>query len=111
MSRFDSIQPASQIGRWPHRLAVCCVFPLILVGAAVPGYGTGMFVPDWPTTYGSWFYPLRLWVKVWDLYTVVETGRWQIALTTLRVGAGSLCLALAVSTALWSHRLLRDSPP
>jgi cytochrome c oxidase assembly protein subunit 15 len=63
----------------------------------------------WVTHYGwpEWF--IRCFGDV--PYTVVETGRWQIALTTLHVGAGSLCLALAVSTALWSHRLLRDLPP
>ena len=63
----------------------------------------------WITHYGwpEWF--TRCFGDV--RYTVVETGRWQIALTTLHVGAGSLCLALAVSTTLWSHRLLRDLPP
>ncbi len=63
----------------------------------------------WVTHYGwpAWFTRC-----VGDVpYTVVEIGGWQIALTTLHVGAGSLCLALAISTALWSHRLLRDLPP
>ena len=55
------------------------------------GYGAGMSVPDWPTTYGYWFYPLHLWIRVWDLFlehghrmlaqlvgivTIVPGGRW-----------------------------------
>jgi cytochrome c oxidase assembly protein subunit 15 len=53
---------------WPHRwawLLACGVFPLIWMGGLVTTYEAGMSVPDWPTTYGSWFYPLQKWL--WQL--------------------------------------------
>jgi len=50
---------------WPHRWAwvlACGVFPLIWMGGLVTTYEAGMSVPDWPTTYHSWFYPLQKWL-------------------------------------------------
>jgi cytochrome c oxidase assembly protein subunit 15 len=50
---------------WPHRWAwvlACGVFPLIWMGGLVTTYGAGMSVPDWPTTYRSWFYPPHKWL-------------------------------------------------
>ena len=52
-------------GPWPHRLAwllVCAMFSLIWLGTSVTTYGVGMAVPDWPTTYGYWFYPVQEWL-------------------------------------------------
>ena len=52
---------------WPHRLAWIVaggVIPLIFWGGMVTTYKAGMAVPDWPTTKGSWFYPLQKWI--WD---------------------------------------------
>ena len=48
---------------WPHRLAVlttAATFLLILAGGVVTNTGTGMAVPDWPTTFGynMFLYPL-----------------------------------------------------
>jgi heme a synthase len=65
-SGIDTIRP------WPHRLAwmlACGVFPLIWMGGLVTTYEAGMSVPDWPTTYGSWFYPIQQWLwKFNDLF-------------------------------------------
>jgi len=40
---------------WPHRIALVtttATFFLILAGGVVTNTGTGMAVPDWPTTFG-----------------------------------------------------------
>ena len=62
----------------------------------------------WATHYGwpAWFTALFGTIR----YTVVETGPWQVALTTLHVGVGSLSLAIASSITLWSYRLWRELP-
>jgi cytochrome c oxidase assembly protein subunit 15 len=62
----------------------------------------------WVTHYGwpAWFSGTFGTVR----YTVVETGWWQVLLTTLHVGVGALLLALATTLALWSHRLWREVP-
>ncbi len=104
MSDFHVAKPDRPDNRWPHRLAwllVSATFPLLLVGAAVTGYGAGMSVPDWPTTRGSWFYPLHLWIQVWDLF--LEHGHRMLAQLV-----GVITLALAVL--LWkldSRRAVR----
>jgi protoheme IX farnesyltransferase len=80
---------------WPHRLAwalALCVFPLIWMGGTVTTYDAGMAVPDWPTTYSYWFYPVKLWLAVWDVF--LEHGHRLLAQL-----AGLLAIALA--TALW----------
>ena len=80
---------------WPHRLAwalLLCVFPLIWMGGTVTTYDAGMAVPDWPTTYSYWFYPVKLWLAVWDVF--LEHGHRLLAQL-----AGLLAIALAV--ALW----------
>ena len=51
---------------WPHRLALvttAATFLLILAGGVVTNTGTGMAVPDWPTTFGHnmFLYP---WSKM-----------------------------------------------
>ena len=62
----------------------------------------------WATHYGwpAWFTALFGTIR----YTVVETGPWQVAMTTLHVGVGSLSLAIASSITLWSYRLWRELP-
>jgi cytochrome c oxidase assembly protein subunit 15 len=80
---------------WPHRLAwllACATFPLILVGSVVTNYGAGMAVEDWPTTFGYWFYPLKAWLAVWDLF--LEHGHRMLAQVV-----GLLTIILAV--VLW----------
>jgi cytochrome c oxidase assembly protein subunit 15 len=51
---------------WPHRLAVLTAFatlPLLFVGGLVTSTGSGLAVPDWPTTFGysMFLYP---WSKM-----------------------------------------------
>jgi len=80
---------------WPHRLAwmlALTIFPLIWMGGTVTTYDAGMAVPDWPTTYSYWFYPVQLWLAVWDVF--LEHGH-----RLLGQLAGLLAIALAV--ALW----------
>ena len=46
---------AAQGGGWPHRCAVLscvCTVALILAGGVVTSTGSGLAVPDWPTTFG-----------------------------------------------------------
>jgi cytochrome c oxidase assembly protein subunit 15 len=56
--------PAPSIpSRWPHRLAALtagATFLLILAGGVVTNTGSGLAVPDWPTTFGynMFTYPL-----------------------------------------------------
>ena len=80
---------------WPHRLAwalAMVVFPLIWMGGTVTTYEAGMAVPDWPTTYSFWFYPVQLWLAVWDVF--LEHGH-----RLLGQVAGILAILLAV--AIW----------
>jgi heme a synthase len=45
----------SPISLWPHRFAVLtavATFPLLFVGGLVTSTGSGLAVPDWPTTFG-----------------------------------------------------------
>jgi cytochrome c oxidase assembly protein subunit 15 len=65
---------------------------LILVGSTVTNYGAGMAVEDWPTTFGYWFYPLKAWLAVWDLF--LEHGHRMLAQVV-----GLLTIILAV--VLW----------
>ncbi len=51
-----------------------------------------MAVPDWPTTNSYWFYPITLWLAVWDVF--LEHGHRLLAQL-----AGLLAITLAVS--LW----------
>jgi cytochrome c oxidase assembly protein subunit 15 len=82
--------------RWPHRLAwivAVGVFPLIWMGGLVTTYGAGMAVPDWPTTFGHWFYPLQKWL--WNITTdlFLEHGHRSLAQI---VGLASLFLLAVV---------------
>src|SRR3989441_9471821 len=46
---------AEQDPPWPHRLALLttvATFPLLFVGGLVTSTGSGLAVPDWPTTFG-----------------------------------------------------------
>lgn len=83
--------------RWPNRLAwvlACATFPLVSVGGLVTSYQAGMAVPDWPTTFNYWFYPLHRWLWKWgDLF--LEHGH-----RTLAQIVGLLAIALAVT--LWT---------
>ena len=60
------------------------------MGGTVTTYDAGMAVPDWPTTYSYWFYPVKLWLAVWDVF--LEHGHRLLAQL-----AGLLAIALAVA--------------
>ena len=52
---------------WHHRFAtfvMCCTVLLIAAGGMVTSTGSGLSVPDWPTTYGwnMFTFPLKHWV-------------------------------------------------
>lgn len=81
---------------WPHRVAAvttAATFLLILVGGVVTNTGTGMAVPDWPTTFGynMFLYP---WSKMVGGVLYEHTHR------LLGSFVGSLTLTLAVL--LWA---------
>jgi cytochrome c oxidase assembly protein subunit 15 len=68
-------------------------FVLLYAGGTVTTYSAGMAVPDWPTTEGSWFYPVGKWIGGdWDLF--LEHGHRLLA-----QAVGLLTIALAA--ALW----------
>jgi heme a synthase len=81
---------------WPYRLAVfttAATFLLILAGGVVTNTGTGMAVPDWPSTFGynMFMYP---WSKMVGGVLYEHTHRLLGSLV------GSLTLTLAVL--LWA---------
>jgi cytochrome c oxidase assembly protein subunit 15 len=85
----DAYQP------WLHRYAVlvaCCTLLLIVAGAMVTSTGSGLAVPDWPTTYGQnmFTFPPSKWVGG----IFFEHGHRLIA-----SGVGMLTIGLAV----WLH--------
>lgn len=96
MSRSAPDAASPPASRWPHVLAwltACAVFPLVWMGGLVTTYDAGMAVPDWPTTYGHWFYPLQKWLwHFGDLF--LEHGH-----RTLAQGVGLLAIALVA--AVW----------
>jgi heme a synthase len=90
--------PASQ---WPHRWAwalACGVFPLIWIGGLVTTYEAGMSVPDWPTTFGSWFYPLQKW-----LYTISDKTLEHSHRTIAQID-GIIAIILIISIWRWEPR-------
>jgi cytochrome c oxidase assembly protein subunit 15 len=81
---------------WPHRLALvttATTFLLILAGGVVTNTGTGMAVPDWPTTFGynMFLYP---WPKMVGGILYEHTHRLIASL----VGA----LTLTLTIVLWA---------
>jgi heme a synthase len=95
LPRNPPASPRTSPNPWPHRLAwalVIVVFPLIWMGGTVTTCEAGMAVPDWPTTYSYWFYPVKLWLAVWDVF--LEHGHRLLAQL-----AGILAILLAA--ALW----------
>jgi len=66
---------------------------MICVGGLVAGYRAGMAVPDWPATFGYWFYyPIQSWLAVWDVFLNHghRTIGWLVGL-----------LAIALAVVLW----------
>lgn len=61
------MHPRSSLSPWPHRLTVITAgmtVLLILVGGLVTNTGSGLAVPDWPSTFGynMFTYPWSRWV-------------------------------------------------
>ncbi len=62
-------------GVWLHWFAICvaaCTFCLLLAGSMVTTTGSGLSVPDWPTTYGEnmFTFPTSKWVGgIWYEHT------------------------------------------
>ncbi|MGA2798570.1 MAG: COX15/CtaA family protein [Thermoguttaceae bacterium] len=90
--------PGSQ---WPHRWALilaCGVFPLIWMGGLVTTKEAGMSVPDWPTTYHSWFYPLEKWLWNFNDLFLEHSHR------TIAQIDGIIAIILIVSIWRWEPR-------
>lgn len=63
-SQIKSASSSTPYNRAHHRFAVfvaCSTFPLLVAGALVTSNDAGLSVPDWPTSYGS-FYKLPPWI-------------------------------------------------
>jgi len=63
VSQSSLASGSTSLNPWPHRLAwlaAVATFLLILVGGMVTNTGSGLAVPDWPTTFGynMFTYPL-----------------------------------------------------
>ena len=89
------------VNPWPHRwawLLACGVFPLIWMGGLVTTYEAGMSVPDWPTTFGSWFYPLQKWLYSFSEKMIEHSHR------TIAQIDGIIFLVLLVSILRWERR-------
>ena len=75
-----------------HRFAVllaCWVFLLIIAGALVTSNDAGLSVPDWPTSFGSWY----------KIPKLVGGVRFEHTHRMIAQGAGLLTIILAVWTA------------
>ena len=99
ISQNESVDLAGSV--WPHRWAwvlACGVFPLIWIGGLVTTYEAGMSVPDWPTTFGSWFYPLQKW-----LYTISEKSLEHSHRTIAQID-GIIFIILAIAIWRWEPR-------
>jgi cytochrome c oxidase assembly protein subunit 15 len=101
MKPLPTNQPEQTLNPWPHRVAwalACTALALIWVGGLVSTYRAGMSVPDWPTTYGYWFYPLHRWLTAfWDLF--LEHGH-----RMLGQAVGMLAIAATLIVWRWDRR-------
>jgi cytochrome c oxidase assembly protein subunit 15 len=88
-------------GVWLHCFAICvaaCTFCLLLAGSMVTTTGSGLSVPDWPTTYGEnmFTFPPSKWVG----------GIWYEHVHRL-IGATVGFLTIILCAWLWMSRLSR----
>ena len=82
---------ATPYHRGHHRLAVllaCWTFVLIIAGALVTSNDAGLSVPDWPTSFGSWYKIPRL----------VGGVRFEHTHRMIAQGAGLLTIAMVILT-------------
>ncbi|MEK6700675.1 MAG: COX15/CtaA family protein [Planctomycetota bacterium] len=82
--------PSDWLGRLA-RITLAAVFPLLILGGLVTSTGSGLAVPDWPTTYGGnmFLYPISLMAS--DSHVYVEHSH---RLFGVLVGFSTLILAL-----------------
>lgn len=83
------------------RITLAAVFPLLILGGLVTSTGSGLAVPDWPTTYGGnmFLYPISLMAS--DSHVYVEHSH---RLFGVLVGLSTLLLALLttrIDTRFW----------
>jgi cytochrome c oxidase assembly protein subunit 15 len=93
---MNAYPPAEPRSRWPHRLAAitaAATVVLIFVGGVVTNTGSGLAVPDWPTTFGydMFLYP---WSKMVGGILYEHSHR------LIGAAVGLLTIALAIS--LWA---------
>jgi cytochrome c oxidase assembly protein subunit 15 len=82
---------AATYNRGHHRLAVflaCWTFLLIIAGALVTSNDAGLSVPDWPTSFGSWY----------KIPKLVGGVKFEHTHRMIAQGAGLLTVVLAVWT-------------
>jgi heme a synthase len=82
---------ATTYNRGHHRFAValaCWTFLLIIAGALVTSNDAGLSVPDWPTSFGSWY----------KIPKLVGGVRFEHTHRMIAQGAGLLTIILAVWT-------------
>jgi cytochrome c oxidase assembly protein subunit 15 len=82
---------ATPYNRGHHRLAVilaCWTFLLIIAGALVTSNDAGLSVPDWPTSFGSWY----------KIPQLVGGVKFEHTHRMIAQGAGLLTIVLAVWT-------------
>lgn len=82
---------ATSYNRGHHRLAVilaCWTFLLIIAGALVTSNDAGLSVPDWPTSFGSWY----------KIPKLVGGVKFEHTHRMIAQGAGLLTILLAVWT-------------
>jgi cytochrome c oxidase assembly protein subunit 15 len=92
---MSAYRQAESHSRWPHRLAVitaAATLLLIFVGGVVTNTGSGLAVPDWPTTFGynMFLYP---WSKMVGGIFYEHSHR--------LIGAAVGLLAIALAISLW----------
>ena len=85
------------MGLWHHRyakLVAACTLLLIAAGGMVTSTGSGLSVPDWPTTYGwnMFTFPLSKWVG---------GIRYEHSHRLIASTVGMLTIGLAFWTAVW----------
>ncbi len=90
--RGDTLKAiATTYNRGHHRLAVllaCWTFLLIIAGALVTSNDAGLSVPDWPTSFGSWY----------KIPKLVGGVKFEHTHRMIAQGAGLLTILLAVWT-------------
>ena len=108
------------------RVSAACVAVIIAAGALVTTTRTGLSVPDWPTTFGTFFPPFALWVNgvefehthrliagVIGLFTMISCV-WVIrrdARRGVRFLAGAAICAVLVQAMLGGLTVLLKLPP